>query len=117
MELLLKDGLYSASNIGGLERVTRLGEIKQRVLMRLVAPAGEYLPMPDYGSGLRELHLIKPASRKLAAMKYVTEALRDEHDVTVEDLELSETESGAVDLHLTLSCRGELVSLSARLEL
>jgi phage baseplate assembly protein W len=111
MELLLKDGAYFASNRGGLERVTVNDEVKQRILMRLIVPRGEYLPMPDYGSRLRSLHLIKPANRRLAAMQYITEALRDETDILVEDLEITETERGAVNLHLVLRNRLERFTL------
>lgn len=106
MELKLTDGRYSASGSGGMELVSGYEELMQRVTMKLSARRGGFAAMPDYGSRLHLLYRTKPSDRQEAAKKYVAEALAEESDVTVEDLEVLELGNGALGLRLELMAGG-----------
>lgn len=93
MELKLRNGQYCLSE-GGLETVQGREEVLQRVLMRLAAHRGTFLPDPDYGSRLYQLGRLKPAQRSAAARLYVEEALEDEPDVYVRSVAYLPGEDG-----------------------
>lgn len=67
-------------------------EILQRVLMRLKARRGGFLPAPEFGSRLHELCGMKPSERSFYAKQFVYEALEAEKGVSVLEVEYSEGE-------------------------
>lgn len=78
MELKVTGGNYSAAEKGGLCTVSGQEETIQRIMMRLGARRGGFLPMPDFGSRLHSLLGMKAGDRAAAARQFVHEALEDE---------------------------------------
>lgn len=106
MELKLVNGTYVPGAGGRLRRVTGAEETAQRVMMKLTARRGGFAPLPDYGSALHTLfRTAKPSAYQTAAMRYIAEALADEPEVTVTDVEVIRTgeESLRVEVGFTVS--------------
>jgi len=78
-------------------------EILQRVLMRLKARRGGFLPAPGFGSRLHELCGMKPGERSFYAKQFVYEALEAEKSVSVTDVEYSESDGDTG--HITAKLR------------
>lgn len=89
MELKLVNGQYVPADYQGFSQVCRLDELAQRIIMKLTARRGRFLPLPNYGSRLYLLPTLKPSQRETAAWQYVIEALTDERDVELEKLEFN----------------------------
>lgn len=102
MELKLSQGQYVLSAAGGLETVRGDNETVQRVLMKLAARRGAFLPLPDYGSRLYTLCRLKPSERAAAAKQFIAEALADEKDVSVLEVEYLPAEGDEAEVRLTL---------------
>ncbi len=87
MELKLEQGNYVPGEVG-LEQVSGIEELAQRVLMRLTAPRGSFALLPNYGSRLSMLPGIRPSHRESAALQFVAEALEEEVGLKLRSVEL-----------------------------
>ena len=112
MELKLNGGAYAVSPAGGFQTVTGAEELAQRALMRLSARRGGFLPLPEYGSRLHTLCRLKPGERPAAARQYVIEALSDEPQISVGEVEYQPGADGSAVLRVELICAGQNVSAS-----
>lgn len=102
MEIELRDGKYSMTP-DGLPKL--LGETEaafQRAMLRLTAPRGSFLPLPEYGSRLNTLCRLKPGERNAAAMQYVLEALAPEKRLSVKNVEYRALDNGAAEVYVNL---------------
>ena len=114
VELKLLDGDY-VPGPQGPELVSGQEELAQRVLMRLTARRGAFPLLPEYGSRLYALSQVKPSQRALAARQYAAEALAEETDLVLTDVELlSETETGCT-LGLWLEYQGQPLRLQVEI--
>jgi len=102
MELKLENGRY-ISAMGELAVVGGAEELRQRILMKLCARRGSFLPLPEYGSRLHLLHRCGKAQREAAARQYIAEALEGE-GLELESLQLTQTGDR---LHLSMVFRAE----------
>lgn len=112
MELKLENGEYSARAYGGTETVSGTEETLQRVLMRLKARRGGFLPMPEFGSRLHELCGMKKSDRGSYAKQFVFEALSPEKDVSVLGVEYSEDGDGVGKVSAELRIGGDELTVS-----
>jgi hypothetical protein len=112
MELRLENGAYCATR-SGLATVTGAEELAQRLVMRLTARRGGFAPLPEYGSRLYLLHGIKPSQRGTAARQYIAEALREEHGVELESVDITEREGEGLLLNLCFRLEnGEAIAVN-----
>ena len=107
MELKLADGKYIRGNYQTLERISEMEELLQRVMMKLKARRGAFIPLPEYGSRLHLLCVEKPSNRTSAARLYVLEALADEKELELNSLELVSDTEGEAKLSLSFTYKGE----------
>lgn len=112
MELQMKDGDYVTDGAGGVLRLSGDQAALQRVLFRLTARREGFPLLPDMGSRLWMLDRVPPSRRPGAAFQYVTEALKDEPGLTVEDVALSERGSGGLDVAVGLRLNGKAAVVS-----
>lgn len=89
MEMKITDGRYVPAEQLGFKTVDGTQELAQRIIMKLTAKRGQFLPLPEYGSRLYLLPTVKPSQRETVLRQYVAEALSDESGVELETLELS----------------------------
>lgn len=116
MELKLKNGDYiPEGKYGHMERAQGAQEVLARVLFRLTARRGALPFLPRLGSRLHLVLREKPSARLAAARQYVAEALEDETQVRVTDVQLTPTQQGA-DITVFLLWQGEELSVTARVE-
>jgi len=109
MERKLVDGDYVPDGAGGLTVLSGGEEVLARALYRLTARRGGLPFLPELGSRLYRLGREKPSARQALAMQYVAEALREETELTVRSVELSqEGERGL--LTVQLEWRGEVLT-------
>ena len=102
MEWKLIDGDYVPDGTGSLTALTGGEEVLARVLYRLTARRGAFPFLPELGSRLYQLGREKPSARQALAAQYVTEALREEADLAVQLVELTQVEEqGALTVWLT----------------
>ena len=94
-----------------MQTVSGNEETLQRVLMRLKARRGGFLPMPEFGSRLHELCGMKKGERASCAKQFVFEALESEKDVSVRDVGYAENEDGLAIITVHLTVGGEDVAL------
>ena len=113
MELRLNDGDYTVTEQGALEVASGTEELLQRVLFRLKTHRGGFAPMPELGSRLYLLQREKPSHRQGAAEQYVLEALREEEDLVVERVQLTQN-GDTISVTVALLYQGE--SLRVALE-
>ncbi|NCC67986.1 MAG: hypothetical protein EOM14_07290 [Clostridia bacterium] len=106
MELKLENGNYVPANYQGFAQISEMDELAQRLMMKLTAKRGKFLPLPDYGSRLYLLPKIMPSQRETTARQYVIEALADEEDVELTDFEFSQTGISA-QMSATFSYKGD----------
>ena len=114
MEWKLSQGDYVPDGAGGLTALKGGEEMLARVLYRLTARRGGLPFMPELGSRLYLLGRERPSARQALAAQYVEEALREEPELTVRSVELSETEGRGL-LTVRLDWQGE--TLTARVGL
>lgn len=101
MELKIRDGDYVPDGAGHLERCGGGEEVLARVLFRLTARRGAFPFLPELGSQLHTVMREKPAVRRALAAQYVEEALREEPDVKVTEVNWQEMgEQGRLAVHL-----------------
>ncbi len=111
MEAKLCNGDYIADGLGGVERCAGADALLERVLFRLTARRGQFPPLPDLGSRLYLMGREPVTQRLSAARQYVAEALARE-DVTVSDVELEPAGDGRARLTVSLTSRGEPLSVT-----
>lgn len=112
MELKLINGNYVADDSGGFVTVADEEELLQRVLFKLTAHRGGFPLLPELGSRLYLLQKEKRQNRESMARQYIMEALKEEPDLTLEDLEIQERDG---DIALTAFFRYGEESLSLTL--
>ena len=101
MERRLSQGDYVPDGGGGLTALGDGEEVLARVLFRLTAHRGAMPFLPELGSRLYQLGRESPSARQALAVQYVAEALREEKDLKVEDVELVQTgETGFLSVRL-----------------
>lgn len=115
MELIVRDGDYVADDTGGLCTVQGAQELVVRILFKLRARRGGFPLLPELGSQLYRLPGIKPGQRTFLARQFVAEALRDEQDLEITDVILSE-EAQQGRLKVSLLWRGEPLSVETEME-
>ena len=113
MEWKLVDGDYIPNGTGGLTALSGGEEVLARVLYRLTARRGALPFLPGLGSRLYLLGREKPSARQALAVQYVTEALREEPELSVRSVELVQDRERGV-LTVSLDWRGE--GLTAQVE-
>ena len=86
--LVLQNGDYKM-NGGVLCQAVRNERVLQRILFKLTARRGQFPFGEERGSRLWELGKIPSAARQSAAAQYVTQALEDETNLTVENVVLT----------------------------
>ena len=106
MEWKLVDGDYVPDGAGSLTALAGGEEVLARVLYRLTARRGALPFLPELGSRLYQLGREKPSARKALAAQYVTEALREEPELSVQSVELMQMGDAAL-LTACLDWRGE----------
>lgn len=111
MELLLRNGDYVPDGRGGFARVTLGEELLQRVLFKLTARRGSFPLIPELGSRLFELHGYKQRRRESAARQFVTEALKDERELTVENVTVTPCGESLM-VTVSLSYHGETLNMT-----
>lgn len=114
MELKLVDGDYVPDGTGGLCQLSGGEEVLARVLYRLTARRGGLPFLPNLGSRLHLILREKPSARQALATQYVAEALKEETDLKVTDVELSDTGERA-ELTVQLDWQGEPLSVTVEL--
>jgi len=107
MEMKLSDGDYIPDGLGGFVKVSGAQEILNRVLFKLTARRGGFAPMPEIGSRLYMLGREKPSNRSGAAKMYVIEALADEKDISVADVQLSDVSDGRIKVTAMIDYLGQ----------
>lgn len=107
----LTDGKYELGPGKAPVELDDAAALAQRVALRLKVHRGAFLPMPDYGSRLWQLGRVSRPERETAARQFVLEALRDEPELTLETLELTEKADGNASLKLTLAYSGGLLNV------
>lgn len=101
MEWKLTDGDYVPDGDGGLTALDGGEEVLARVLYRLAARRGALPFLPRLGSRLYQLGREKPSARQALAAQYVAEALREEPEIRVQAVRLSQTgETGLLTVDL-----------------
>ena len=108
----MKNGCYVAGRYGGVSTVSGQEEKIQRIMMRLAAHRGGFLPMPDYGSRIYTLGGVKPSGRDAAARQFVHEALSEEDGVTVTEVKCSTIGHDSLRVDVALSLYGESFQMS-----
>ena len=101
MEWKLEAGDYVPDGMGSLTSLSGGEEVLARALFRLTARRGRLPFMPELGSRLYLLGRERPSARQALAAQYVTEALREEPDLSVREVELvQEGETGRLTVYL-----------------
>ena len=111
MELLLRNGDYVPDGRGGFARVTLGEELLQRVLFKLTARRGSFPLIPELGSRLFELPRYKERQWESAARQFVSEALKDERELTVEDVMVVPS-GDCLMVTVSLSYHGETLNIT-----
>ena len=115
MELKLSSGDYVPDGTGCLRTVAGRDALIQRAVMRLTARRGGFLPLPEYGSRLYTLHRLKPSERGAAARQFALDALEDEPEVSVGEVEYLPGGDGCAELRVELICRGSSDTATLRI--
>ncbi len=92
MELLLDNGDYVRNEYGGFKTVEGADELLGRILYKLTVKRGAFPLIPELGSRLYMLPREKKSARKSAAFAYIEEAVADEEEVKLENVEITENE-------------------------
>ena len=114
MELKLVNGDYVPDGAGGMVRLSGAEEVLGRALFRLTARRGAFPFLPDLGSRLHLLLREPPSARKALAAQYAAQALEEERNLKVTQVELAGTEDSA---RLTVSMEWQGETLTAAVEL
>ncbi|MEG1430832.1 MAG: hypothetical protein RSC89_04890 [Oscillospiraceae bacterium] len=116
MELKLKDGDYVPNGRGGFCTVEGGEELLQRVLFRLTARRGAFPLLPNLGSRLYLLPREKPALWQSLAGEYITEALEEEHELTVSGVTVTPRGDGGANLEVGLDWQGRTLGLTMEVD-
>lgn len=114
MERKLINGEYVPDGAGGLTNLEGAQEVLSRVLFRLTARRGGLPFRPNLGSRLHQILREKPSARKALAAQYAAEALEEETDLKLSQVEWQDTEDGG-RVVVRLEWRGE--TLTAQVDL
>lgn len=114
MERKLINGEYVPNGAGGLTNLEGAQEVLARVLFRLTARRGGLPFRPDLGSRLHQILREKPSTRQALAAQYAAEALEEERDLKLSQVEWQDTEDGG-RVVVRLEWRGE--TLTAQVDL
>lgn len=106
MEQKLVEGDYVPDGVGGLAVVSGGEGALARALFRLTARRGGLPFLPELGSRLYQLGRERASARQALAAQYVAEALREEREVRVQSVKLTEREGTGL-LIVCLEWRGE----------
>lgn len=87
-ELKIKDGDYVFDGVGGAVQVKGQDALLQRVLFKLTARRGGFPFLENLGSTLYALGSVPASQRQSAAAAAVVQALADEENLQVEQVEL-----------------------------
>lgn len=87
-ELKIKDGDYVFDGVGGAVQVKGRDALLQRVLFKLTARRGGFPFLENLGSTLYALGSVPASQRQSAAATAVVQALADEENLQVEQVEL-----------------------------
>lgn len=114
MERKLINGEYVPDGAGGLTNLEGAQEVLARVLFRLTARRGGLPFRPNLGSRLHQILREKPSARQALAAQYAAEALEEETDLKLSQVEWQDTEDGG-RVVVRLEWRGE--PLTAQVDL
>lgn len=114
MERKLINGEYVPNGAGGLTTLEGAQEVLARVLFRLTARRGGLPFRPNLGSRLYQILREKPSARQALAAQYAAEALEEETDLKLSQVEWQDTEDGG-RVVVRLEWRGE--TLTAQVDL
>lgn len=114
MERKLINGEYVPNGAGGLTSLEGAQEVLARVLFRLTARRGGLPFRPNLGSRLYQVLREKPSARQALAAQYAAEALEEETDLKLSQVEWQDTENGG-RVVVRLEWRGE--TLTAQVDL
>ena len=114
MERKLIHGEYVPDGAGGLTNLEGAQEVLSRVLFRLTARRGGLPFRPNLGSRLHQILREKPSARQALAAQYAAEALEEETDLKLSQVEWQDTEDGG-RVVVRLEWRGE--TLTAQVDL
>ena len=114
MERKLINGEYVPNGAGGLTTLEGAQEVLARVLFRLTARRGGLPFRPNLGSRLYQVLREKPSARQALAAQYAAEALEEETDLKLSQVEWQDTENGG-RVVVRLEWRGE--TLTAQVDL
>lgn len=114
MERKLINGEYVPNGAGGLTTLEGAQEVLARVLFRLTARRGGLPFRPDLGSRLYQVLREKPSARQALAAQYAAEALEEETNLKLSQVEWQDTENGG-RVVVRLEWRGE--TLTAQVDL
>ena len=102
MEGKLVKGDYVRNGMGSFPALSGVEEVLARVLYRLTARRGAMPFLPNLGSRLYQLGREKASARQVLAAQYVAEALREEPELAVESVELTQAgETGLLTVFLS----------------
>lgn len=105
-ELKIRDGDYVFDGVGGTIRVKGRDALLQRVLFKLTARRNGFPFLEDLGSTLYALGGAAASQRQSAAEAAVAQALADEENLQVEQVELDGDQ-----LTVRLDCGGDKLDL------
>ena len=114
MERKLIDGEYVPDGAGGLTTLDGAQEVLARVLFRLTARRGALPFLPNLGSRLYQILREKPSARQALAAQYTAQALEEEKDLKVSQVEWQDTGDGG-RVVVQLEWQGE--TLTAQVDL
>lgn len=113
MERKLSGGDYLPGSQGGVQSLDGAQALLQRVLFRLTARRGQFPFLPEMGSRLYQLCRDgKPSARSALARQYTVQALENEEDLTVTDVQWTQLEGSRGYLQVYLEWQGEPLSVS-----
>lgn len=110
-ELKIRDGDYVPDGVGGAVRVKGRDALLQRVLFKLTARRSGFLFLENLGSTLYTLGGTAASQRQGAAEATVVQALADEENLKVEQVELSGDQ-----LTVQLNYGGEELNLQLKVQ-
>ncbi len=116
MELKIKNGDYVLDGKGSLQRLSGSAELVQRVLYKLTARREKFPFIPQLGSELYQMGGLVARERNSAAEQAVREALKDETELEVTAVQLTESGDGLYVLTVHLNYRGQDMELSLTIQ-
>lgn len=109
MELKIVDGDYTKDSFHDIASADGSEEVAERIMAKLVARRGGFAILPDFGSQLYKLSMVKTSERLSYAKQYIAEALSDEN-IEIDEITVSEADETIV-VGLSLTYNGESITL------